>query len=161
MDVLSAGGNKITWHENTDGRGTFSDQQIITTQANGARSVDAADLDGDGDLDVLSASSRDGKVAWHEQRLVGDVNDDGAFNSADLVLVLQTGEYEDNIPRNSTFDEGDWNQDGDFDSGDLVLAFQAGHYEAAATPPANQIAAAVDWLFAQNQRASGSRAYVA
>ena len=39
---------------------------MITTDADGARSVHAADLDGDGDLDVLSASRRDDKVAWYE-----------------------------------------------------------------------------------------------
>ncbi|WP_027368965.1 FG-GAP-like repeat-containing protein, partial [Desulfocurvibacter africanus] len=34
----------------------FGPQQIISTDALGANSVHAADLDGDGDLDVLSAS---------------------------------------------------------------------------------------------------------
>ena len=68
MDVLSASANdkKIAWYENTDGKGTFSTQKTITTQADSAKSVYAADLDGDGDLDVLSASSIDDKVAWYE-----------------------------------------------------------------------------------------------
>ena len=43
--------------------------------------------------------------------------------------MFQAGEYEDAIPRNSTFAEGDWNGDGEFDSNDLILAFQAGNYE--------------------------------
>ena len=38
---------------------------MITTAADGARCVYAADLDADGDLDVLSASSDD-KIAWYE-----------------------------------------------------------------------------------------------
>jgi len=38
----------------------------ITTTAFGARSVAVADLDGDGDLDVLSASIEDDKIAWYE-----------------------------------------------------------------------------------------------
>jgi len=38
----------------------------ITTDANGVRSVYAVDVDGDGDMDVLSASSSDDKIAWYE-----------------------------------------------------------------------------------------------
>ena len=40
--------------------------QTITTSAYAARSVYAADLDGDGDLDVLSASFNDDRIAWYE-----------------------------------------------------------------------------------------------
>ncbi|MBK9461509.1 MAG: VCBS repeat-containing protein [Sphingobacteriales bacterium] len=47
--------NKIAWYEN-DGSGNFGTQQIITASVLGARSVYAADLDNDGDIDVLSAS---------------------------------------------------------------------------------------------------------
>ena len=32
----------------------------------GANSVFAADVDGDGDMDVLSASQYDDKIAWYE-----------------------------------------------------------------------------------------------
>ena len=72
MDILSAslGDDTIAWYENTDGLGTFGQQRIITRKADGASSVHAADLDGDGDLDVLSASRHDNKIAWYE-------NDDG------------------------------------------------------------------------------------
>ncbi|MCP4459648.1 MAG: hypothetical protein GY816_16725, partial [Cytophagales bacterium] len=38
----------------------------ITTSANGASSVSAVDMDGDGDMDVLSASRTDDKIAWYE-----------------------------------------------------------------------------------------------
>ncbi len=68
MDVLSASynGNKIAWHENTDGQGSFGSQQIITTNVDKAISVYATDIDGDGDMDVLSASFEDNKIAWYE-----------------------------------------------------------------------------------------------
>ncbi|MCP3996221.1 MAG: DUF4347 domain-containing protein, partial [bacterium] len=38
----------------------------ITTGANGANDVTTSDIDGDGDLDVLSASKIDNKIAWYE-----------------------------------------------------------------------------------------------
>jgi hypothetical protein len=65
-------------------------------------------------------------------RVPGDSNNDGVFDSGDLVAVFQAGEYEDAIRGNSTWEEGDWNADGDFDSADLVHAFQAGTFVAAA-----------------------------
>ncbi len=70
---------------------------------------------------VISGSNSD--------RLVGDSNNDGRFNSSDLVMIFVAGEYEDNVDLNSSFETGDWNLDGDFDSSDLVLAFQLGHYD--------------------------------
>ena len=47
-----------------DGNQMFT-EQVITTNANGAFSVFATDVDGDGDMDV--ASSSDDKIAWYEQ----------------------------------------------------------------------------------------------
>ncbi|MBI4880626.1 MAG: VCBS repeat-containing protein [Planctomycetes bacterium] len=67
-DVLSASwfDDKIAWYENTNGLGSFGPQQVISAVAMEASSVFAADLDGDGDADVLSASYEDHKIAWYE-----------------------------------------------------------------------------------------------
>lgn len=84
QDVLSASrdDNKIAWYENTDGRGTFGPQIIISTDAIWAIRVVATDIDGDGDLDVLSASEQDDKIAWYE-------NQDGAGTfSAEIVVSV-------------------------------------------------------------------------
>jgi hypothetical protein len=75
-DVLSASSNydydfyvwianEIAWYAN-DGTGQFGSRQVITAAAEGADYVYAADVDGDGDVDVLSASSGDNKIAWYE-----------------------------------------------------------------------------------------------
>ena len=162
LDLLSASGgylkdDKIAWYENTDGAGTFGPQRVITTQASGATSVYAADVDGDGDLDVLSASGA--LIAWYENRQVGDSNEDGVFNSSDLVAVLAAGKYEDGIPNNATYDEGDWNQDGDFDSGDFVFALAAGNYSSGVDAAANDLAAAIDVVIAEEDKAR--RAFLA
>jgi hypothetical protein len=63
--------SKVAWYENT-GKGNFGKQKVISTNVKGARSVFAADLDMDGDKDVLSASNiglssySTGKFAWHQ-----------------------------------------------------------------------------------------------
>ena len=70
---------------------------------------------------------------------MGDANFDGEFNSVDLVLVFQAGEYEDNAPLNSGWATGDWNSDGEFTSSDFVAAFQDGGYERGPQPRANSV----------------------
>ena len=77
------------------------------------------------------------------QTTAGDANLDRIFNSTDLIVVFQAGEYEDAIDGNSTWTEGDWNCDGDFNTSDLVVAFQSGAYSAAAVPAFPNVAAAV------------------
>ena len=79
-------------------------------------------------------------VGGYEMDFVaGDCNDDGVFDSADLVLAFQTGEYEDDIAGNSTRREGDWNGDGDFTSEDMVFAFQRGYRGEAAAALADRL----------------------
>jgi len=68
VDVLSASTNDdtIAWHENDGNDPPSFTQHIISTNADGASSVFAADLDGDGDVDVVSASANDDTIAWYE-----------------------------------------------------------------------------------------------
>src|SRR5205085_454716 len=56
------------------GMATFGNQRIITSTANNPYSVIAADVDRDGDMDVLSASYNDDTVAWYE-------NDNNSFTA--------------------------------------------------------------------------------
>jgi len=84
-DVLSAsyGDNKVAWYENLDGLGTYGPQHIITTDAQGVKRVCAADLDGDNDPDVLSASSLTDEIAWYE-----NTDGNGTFGPKQVITTL-------------------------------------------------------------------------
>lgn len=58
-------GSMVAWYENT-GAGIFGPQQIISTAIDNGKDLFTADLDNDGDEDILSASSNDNKIAWYE-----------------------------------------------------------------------------------------------
>ena len=84
-DVLSASSvdNRIAWYENDlQGSGSFQTGKTITQNADSATSVYATDLGGDGDADVLSASSGDDKIAWYENQC-SDPDGDGVCDSVD------------------------------------------------------------------------------
>ncbi len=60
---------KISWHENTDGLGNFGDEQLIILENSGSfRKVFSADLDGDGDNDILAVGSS--KIVWFRNELL-------------------------------------------------------------------------------------------
>jgi len=80
VDALSASyqDDKIAWYENTAGDGSAWTERVISTTANGAASVFAADMDGNGDLDVLGASlSIDSLALYVQVRFEGDLDGDG------------------------------------------------------------------------------------
>jgi len=79
--------DKIYWFENSDGMGDFVQSQIITINVQNVLSICSSDLDNDGDIDLLSASSDDNKAAWYEntngnigsQQIISS-NSDDAFH---------------------------------------------------------------------------------
>jgi hypothetical protein len=72
LDLLSSSffDNTIAWYENDGATPPSFTKRAVSTDAPGARSVFAADLDRDGDMDVISATQNDQKVVWH----VNDAN---------------------------------------------------------------------------------------
>lgn len=87
-DLLFAGASwlsydRIGWFENLSGW-QFGSFHEITDDVQTAFSIHPVDLDGDGDIDVLSASQTDGKIAWYEN--LGS----GSFGSQ---IVLETTAY--------------------------------------------------------------------
>eukprot|EP00945_MAST-04E_sp_MAST-4E-sp1_P002001 g2001.t1 len=78
--------NNIAWYENKDGKGTFGTQRIVSTSVEKPQSVYVADLDGDGDMDIASASEQDHKIAWYE-----NVDGKGTFGAQ--VILSDTSQY--------------------------------------------------------------------
>ncbi len=69
LDVISDGGDGILWHENNNGSGTFAWERTIGP----GQVEDFGDLDGDGDLDIISSSFNSQSVVWYEN-LNGSIN---------------------------------------------------------------------------------------
>ncbi len=76
-------GDRVAWHENLDGAGSFGPERLISAVAEGARSVFAIDLDGDLDLDVVAGLSESDTVAWYE-----NLDGLGNFGSQQLVSAV-------------------------------------------------------------------------
>jgi len=72
-DVLCANffGHNISWNENINGQGTVWLERIIQENVTNASSVHAADINGDGDMDVIATGRGYGKVVWYEQGILG------------------------------------------------------------------------------------------
>ncbi|MGB3343045.1 MAG: T9SS type A sorting domain-containing protein [Aequorivita sp.] len=81
IDILATSvqtfGGEVVWFENLDGLGTFSEKKTISTEVQSPRSVIAADIDNDGDMDVVSASQNDDKIAWYKNATLGIAQPEG------------------------------------------------------------------------------------
>lgn len=103
VDILTTAYSldRVIWYENLDGLGNFSSQNVISGNADGAFSVIAADLDGDGDNDIISASEFSG-LAWHE-----NIDGQGDFSFRKII--------DDNIISSRSVVAADMDGDGDLD----------------------------------------------
>jgi hypothetical protein len=104
LDLLSASqeDDTVAWYENDGGGSPLFTTHIISTNADGVQSVHAADVDGDGDIDVLSGSEHDNKIAWYEN--------DGAALPTFTTHIVTT-----NAPGVHAVYTGDADGDGDLD----------------------------------------------
>ncbi|MDC8003712.1 T9SS type A sorting domain-containing protein [Aureisphaera galaxeae] len=75
LDVASASSqdDKIVWYRNRDGNGDFGLPISILKNGDVFSSVDFADLNGDGEMDIVASSFLDNEIAWYP-------NQNGAFN---------------------------------------------------------------------------------
>ncbi|MDC7998398.1 T9SS type A sorting domain-containing protein [Gilvibacter sediminis] len=102
IDILatSLSLDRLVWYENLDGLGNYSNDKIISSSANNPLSVIAVDLDSDNDIDVITGSTGDGILAWHENDGAGN------FGGAQVISSISNG---------WNVQAGDLDDDGDYD----------------------------------------------
>ena len=76
-----ATGDKIIWYAN-NGFGSFSGEQIIAGGIIGIRVLKEADIDNDGDFDLVFASAQESKIGWFE-----NLNGIGSFGSQRIITT--------------------------------------------------------------------------
>ena len=67
--VASSMNDTVAWYENIGGTGQTWSVHSVTSVADGVVGVNVADVDRDGDVDIISASTLDDKLRWHENLL--------------------------------------------------------------------------------------------
>lgn len=95
-DILGAGRGEDTlaWWDNVNGNGTSFVRNDIDTFMFNTTSINAADMDGDNDLDILGTSNDCDDFAWYEQPgslpplCTADVTGDDEVNVSDLLDLL-------------------------------------------------------------------------
>ena len=102
VTLSEAVGSDVTVDFTTSSQTLNFTKAVIDTSADGAKDVYVADMDGDGDLDVVSASYNDNTIAWYEN--------DGAANPSWTAADIATsagGAWDVHV--------ADMDGDGDFD----------------------------------------------
>ena len=66
IGVATSNNNSIAWYENDGKVNPTWSGTTIASNADKAYDIHIADIDNDGDLDIISASHDDDKVAWYE-----------------------------------------------------------------------------------------------
>ncbi|MCA9138357.1 MAG: VCBS repeat-containing protein, partial [Planctomycetales bacterium] len=133
------GGSRIDWFENADGE-LFRRHPIENNLAR-VSSIDSADIDGDGDLDLVASSIDDDTITWFE-----NTDGQGSFGpqrtiwqGADFALSVDTGDIDQDgdqdVLSSSLFNhEIVWYENldsqGAFDTPRIVRRGQRGDYEA-------------------------------
>lgn len=88
LDIIasSPGHQSIKWFENLNGQGEFGPPNFLNQNDDGVWRMDVVDLDGDNDLDVVSASTVNGSIHWFE-----NTDGLGLFSEPRLVNQTETG----------------------------------------------------------------------
>ena len=128
-DVIGAGADEICWYQNLGG-GSFSQPHVISASAVSTFSISVADIDLDGDADLMASSTELGDLTWYENfggafgpdqfvtggiasvysAVLTDVDGDGDFDAIGVSTVVSHGELfwcaNDQVPDSDPDDDG-------------------------------------------------------
>lgn len=121
-DTVQIGG--LAGDYNDDGELTVADLDLQTQAIQDNGPLETFDENGDG---LVNSADRYIWVEQYKNTWVGDADLDGVFGSGDLVTVLSSGTYEQDV--DSSWSTGDFNGDRRTNTGDLVDALAGGGYE--------------------------------
>jgi len=118
--------NQVVWMEHRDGSDTtrtrrYAPPRTLDDAAAGAISIDAADLDGDGDQDLLAAAFRDDRIRWYENRTVAESDTTAGADRDPRFASPRT--FAGGVPGAMTVRAADLDGDGDQD---VLLAARSG-----------------------------------
>nr|WP_272509450.1 T9SS type A sorting domain-containing protein [Salinibacter ruber] len=90
--TAAAGSGQVAWHENQTGESgggsdSFGPPQVISAAEDSVMSLFAADFDGDGDPDLVSASGTNSRIAWHENQIGEDGADADGFADPKVITT--------------------------------------------------------------------------
>ena len=124
IDYLLGNSQQTPGDFNQDGTLDAADIDALTSQVASASNDPLFDLNEDSKVDTVDIELwvKDLFGSW-----IGDTNLDGEFNSSDLVAMLASGTYENDVQ--SVWSTGDLNGDGRTNSSDLVAGLADGGYE--------------------------------
>lgn len=116
--AASAEDNKVSWHRNNGAATPQFEERFVFGFAAGARSIHAADLNGNGRIDLLSASQDDDAIRWYLNSAgaacAADLDGDGLVGASDLSTMLGSwGDCDGDC-------SADLNQDDAIDAADLA-----------------------------------------
>ena len=65
FDAINETDSNVVWFENVSGSGSSWKMHFVTAVPSGVRSIGAADVDGDRDLDIHLSAIYDGELLWY------------------------------------------------------------------------------------------------